>query len=447
MKLRDRLSIYSVLIFSVLILIVSGIIYFTFYSIMKEREIKSLESKSLLAAVFYLEQDELTSSEHDNIKSQLFKTISRKNIIVYNVNNDRVHGEMVYDNHISPAFLSQVKLDKQASFKTDLFFYNGIFYHDNQGDFIVVARESLEDFKEQMNSLLYILIIVSVIGVVIIFIFSRYLGYIAYYPLNQFIDQIKNRNGINFNVPIKLEDSYTEIKELSKTYNQFINQVDQTFQVQKNFIDYVSHELRTPITALMGTLEVTNQKERSVQEYEQTIDKLKQYTNDLQETIDQMMLLSGAKTNFEFQWIRIDEVIWEIIENQIVYYQANIKVSIDVKDDKLLIIKGNESLLNLAINNLIVNAIKYSDNQQVDIQFSSDNQQLVLKIIDTGIGIKEDEMEHIRQNFYRGKNTENYQGKGIGLSIADIIFKLHNIDLTIEHNIPKGTIMILKFDA
>ena len=442
MKLRNRLSLYAVLIFSIIILTVSAIVYFTFYSTMEKKEMKTLESKSLLAAIYYLEQDELSSTEHENIKSQLLKTISRKNIAIYSINDQKVNGEMQQDTSISDEFLSFVRQEKEAAFQTDDYFYHGLFYTDNQGDFVVIAREPKVEFNDQMHSLLQIITFVSLLG---IFIFSQYLGYIAYQPITHFIAQIKNRNGVNFNEPIILQDSYTEIKELTTTYNTFINQLAQTFHVQKNFIDYVSHELRTPITALMGTLEVTKQKARTSEEYQDALQQLKQYTTDLQETIDQMMLLSGAKTNFELTPIRIDEVIWEIIENQIVYHQADIKVDLDVANDQLLTVNGNNQLLNVAIGNLISNAIKYSDNQQIQIQFTIAENRLILLIKDTGIGIDANDLPNIRQNFFRGKNTANYQGKGIGLSIADIIFKIHHIELEILPNHPKGSIMRLTF--
>lgn len=445
MKLRNRLCIYAVLIFGIIILTISLVIYFSFYTAMEKKEMKGLENKTLLSAIYYLEQDELTTSEHENIKSQLLKTISRKNIAIYNTIDQKVNGEMQQDTSISKEFLKLVRQEKEAAFQTDDYFYHGIFYTDNQGDFVVIAREPKVEFNDQMHSLLQILIFVSVLGLAIIFVVSQYLGYIAYQPITHFITQIKNRNEINFNEPIVLQYSYAEIKELTTTYNTFINQLAQTFHVQKNFIDYISHELRTPITALMGTLEVTKQKGRTIEEYESVLQQLKQYTTDLQETIDQMMLLSGAKTNFELSPVRIDEVIWEIVENQIIYHQADIKVDLDVVNDQMLTVNGNNQLLNLAIGNLISNAIKYSDNQQVQIQFTTSENRLILQIKDTGIGIDPNDLPNIRQNFFRGKNTTNYQGKGIGLSIADIILKIHHIELDILPNQPKGSIMRLTF--
>jgi len=441
MKLKHRLSIYYVAIFSIVIFIVSVVIYFLFYNQMVKKEFQSLESKSLLAALYYLEEDEVTNSEHNSIKIQLQRKISKKNILVIDSLNKRFNGNMTSDSNITEKFVEDIRRDKSVQLLTNDYFYNGIFYLDNQGDFVVITRESKDELDEQMKSLLNILIVVSVLGTLFIYVFSNYLSNIAYEPIIKIIQQIKERDAKNFNKPLKLEKSYEEIEDLVKNYNHFIDRITQTFTIQKNFIDYVSHELRTPITALLGTLEVTNTKKRTSEEYEDVIIQLKQYTNDLQETLDQMMLLSGVKTNFEFKQIRIDEVIWQVIENAILYHQAQINVDIKVENNHLLSIKGNEKLLELAFNNIVGNAIKYSDNKPIQIQFLEINNQLQIHISDQGIGIVEEDLKQIKQNFYRGKNVTSYQGKGIGLSMANIIFNLHHFNLEISNNKPKGTVV------
>ncbi|WP_291064938.1 MULTISPECIES: sensor histidine kinase [unclassified Empedobacter] len=445
MKLKHRLALYSVIIFSIIILIVSTIIYFSFYTEMEKKEIKSLQNKTLLASIYYLEKDELPVLEHNNIKNQLEKTISRKNILIVDHNNKKYNGNMSSNKDISTNFIENIRANKSDFFTSKDFFYNGIFYRDNEGDFVVITRESKQEFNEQMQSLLQILISVSLVGLIFIYLFSNFLGVIAYEPITKIIEQIKERDAKNFTEPLKLNKSYAEIEDLIKTYNHFIDRIAQTFNVQKNFIDYVSHELRTPITALLGTLEVTNHKKRTLEEYENVIVQLKQYTNDLQETLDQMMLLSGAKTSFEFSQIRIDEVVWQVIENAILYHQARINVDLQVENNQLLTIQGNEKLLEVAFNNLVSNAIKYSNNQPILVQFLEINHRLQIHISDLGIGILETDIKQIKQNFFRGKNTQDFQGKGIGLSMANIIFTLHQIDIEIVPNKPKGTIVKLIF--
>lgn len=445
MKLKHRLSLYSVFIFSVIILIVSTIIYFSFYNEMEKKEFQSLESKTLLAAIYYLEQDELPVLEHENIKYQLQKSISRNDIMLIDKNNQVFSGKMGVDENISKKFIDNVRRSKTDFFATDTYFYRGLYYEDNQGNFVVITRESKKEFNIQVQSLLHILIAVSLIGLLFIYIFSTYLGHLAYEPIIKIIDQIKERDSKNFHQPLVLKKSYTEIEDLVISYNHFIDRISQTFTVQKNFIDYVSHELRTPITALLGTLEVTKQKKRSEEEYQEVIIQLQQYTTDLQETLGHMMLLSGAKTSFEFQSIRIDEVFWQVIENAILYHNAQINVDIKVENNDLLTVQGNEKLLELAFNNLVGNAIKYSENKPIQIQFLEIDNHLEIQIIDEGIGILDDDLIKIKQNFFRGKNTKNYQGKGVGLSMANVVLVLHEIQLQIAQNKPKGTVVQLIF--
>jgi len=410
---------------------------------MEKKEIESLESKSLLAAIYYLEKDELSSNEHEIVKNQLQRTISRKNIAIFNEQDKQVNGDMKFPGFTN--FLDEVRNQLKGYRITEDYFYNGIFYEDNEGDFVVITRGTKVEFNAQMNALFWILVVVSVVGLLFIFAFSQWLGYIAYQPIVSIIDQIKNRNTTNFNQPLELRKAYAEVDDLILTYNQFIEQIAKTFSVQKNFIDYVSHELRTPIAALFGTLEVTCQKKRTPEEYAQVLRQLNQYTEDLQDTLDQMMLLSGAKTTFELRSVRIDEVIWQVIENAILYHNAHIDVDLNVSNDKLLKINGNEKLLELAIGNIVGNAIKYSNNEVVKIIFVEREGHLEIDIIDRGIGILESDLLQIKQNFYRGENTQNYQGKGIGLSIANIIFHLHHIQLHINPAIQKGTKVTLVF--
>ncbi|MGO1242958.1 MAG: sensor histidine kinase [Sphingobacterium sp.] len=444
MKLKHRLSLYSVTIFGVVMLALSLLIYFAYYTQMEKKERQSLENKSLLAAIYYLERDELSSLEHSNVQSQLNKTISRRNIIVFDSLDSRYGGDMEAAEEIPNGFFAQVRNAKSAFLSTGSFLYNGILYKDNQGDFVVITRTSMNEFDAQMDTLFHILLAVFVVGMLFIFLFSQYLSYIAYRPILKIVDQIKDRDTKNFNKPLTLTKTYAEVEDLVETYNHFVTRVAETFNVQKNFIDYVSHELRTPIAALLGTLEVTKSRTRNIEEYEQVILQLEQYTTDLQETLDKMMLLSGAKTTFEFSKTRVDEIVWQLVENMILYHQAQIEVDIQVEDNATLVVDGNEKLLELAIGNILENAIKYSGNQVVKIIFKEYQGHLVVLIMDRGIGIPAEDLHNVKHNFYRGHNTAGYQGKGVGLSMATVVFTLHGITISINST-TAGTTVELSF--
>jgi len=447
MNLKYRLSIYTALIFTLLIFVSTTIIYFTFYKWMQKEKLETLENKALLAAIYYLEHDEQTPHEKKFISNKLRETISKTNIAIYSDINILERGEMINSSDISKEYLTKIRKNKNQNLITENYFYSGLFYTDNEGDFVVITREPKSEFNSNSKTLLEILFLVSVIGLILVFFSSLFLSHLAFKPLSKIIAQIKNRDNSNFTQPIVNQYNYTEITDLVNTYNHFIDRIDQTFQVQKNFIDYVSHELRTPITALLGTLEVTDTKNRTQIEYRESIKTLKQYVIDLEETLNNMMLLSGAKTTFEFKTIRIDEIIWEVVEHAILYHKATIEVNINVKNPDLLQITGNQQLLHLAINNLVENAIKYSNNKLVKIKLEQKQEFLNIYIIDQGIGILDEDMAKIKQNFYRGKNTQMYHGKGIGLSMANIILTLHNIKLNIKPNKPKGSCLELEINT
>src|SRR5690606_23308304 len=185
MKLKHRLSLYSIVIFSIIIVIVSMTVYFSFYNQMEKKELQSLENKTLLAAVYYLEQDELPALEHENIKSQLLKTISRRHIVVYDESDRKFSGDMYFDKNISSTFIESVRQKRNDFITTEQYFYHGTYYNDNQPDIVVIDREAKNEFNEQMQSLLHILFFVSVAGLILIYFFSHYLGYIAYQPISK----------------------------------------------------------------------------------------------------------------------------------------------------------------------------------------------------------------------------------------------------------------------
>ena len=101
-------------------------------------------------------------------------------------------------------------------------------------------------------------------------------------------------------------------------------------------------------------------------------------------------------------------------------------------------IKSNKYLLFVALQNIIDNACKYSDNL-VSVSACSTSSGFQIMVADKGIGIPLDEKDKIFDTFYRTKNAHNYKGAGIGLSLAQKILKLSGADITVESAENKGT--------
>lgn len=407
-------------------------------------EFNQLEGKTTVAAIYYLERDEQSIKEQESVKNQLNKLISRNFIAVYDQSNTLTYGRLLKDEYINAQIIQKIRSQGTYTFENDYFFYYGIFYHDNQGDFVVITKQSKQEFHDQLRALLLIIFGVFIGSCIVIFFVSKWLGKIAYAPVESMILQLKKRESHQLTEELQIKESYKEIDELVQTYNHLFNKINENIKIQKNFIDYASHELRTPIAAVLGTVEVTEKKIRTSEEYQNVLNQIKRYTNDLQQTLETMQFLSGANKQINFQPFSWEDLIWDVVGKYGNHSQATIDVQYRLKELNLLEQEGNPYLLALGLNNLIDNALKYSENQPVLITISAQQGKLCIEIIDRGIGILPDDISHVKNNFYRGKNVNKFSGKGIGLSLANTIFELHQIKLYLEST-AKGTKVTLLY--
>lgn len=449
MKLRNRLTLFSVLTFGIVFIATALIIFFAFYRQASAITFKELKNTSLLSAIYYLEKDELSQYEHSAIKEQFQVTIQSSMVAVYNSANQVEFGQLYNDPNITTAHLERARQESSVSFKVDDFFYYGIYYPDNQGNFVVFAKQTNTEFRSLITSLLFIIAAVLIIGLLLIFILSKYLSNLAYKPLKQIVAQIKKVDYSNLEQAVATTNSQDEIDELLKTYNDLLARLSESFLVQKNFINYVSHEFKTPLTAIAGNLEVFAQRERTPQEYQTVAQEALKNVYQIEDLLSNLLLMSGLKKDSQNTAnFRIDELLWtiyDLLDHKIQEQQTNLEIAIEVKDFKLLQQSGNETLVQLALFNLIENAVKYSEGNPVFIKLYEVDGQLLLSIQDQGIGISEEDLKCIDQTFYRGKNTGVIQGSGIGLALVKIILQQHQIKHSITSTLGKGTTILLEF--
>ncbi len=449
MNLRNRLTIYSTITFGIVFCLASLLIFLAYYKRAQDNIFSELENTTLLSAIYYLEQDELPQNEHSVIRDQFRTTILSKNVAVINATNAVEFGQLIDDPNITDKILSLVRKNETFYFKKDNSFYYGMFYPDNQGDFVVFTKEPGTEYASRIKSLLLILGIVLLLGLMAIYLLSRYISNVAYKPIKNIVQQVNEVNYSNLEQGIAVPKTDDELEELITTYNKLLARLSESFLVQKNFINYVSHEFKTPLTAISGSLEVFAQKERSPEEYKQVTQEALDNVYKIESILSNLLLLSGLKNaEHQSQLVRIDELIWDINEalhNKLTEFKTQLHIDIQVSDFSLLEFKGNETLIHLALYNIIENAIKYSNNNPVEIVLKSVNSRLNVVVTDHGKGIAPDDLTFIKQTFYRGKNVGNIKGSGIGLSLATIIFDQHSIGFDIQSSLKNGTVITLTF--
>ncbi|CAM2959744.1 sensor histidine kinase [Chryseobacterium flavum] len=448
MTLRNRFTLISSLSFGIVSIVTFVVIFFAYYDSTKIFYFEKLRNTALISAIYYLEKDELPKDRHAQIKKEYDYLIQNNRVAVFNQNNVVTFGQNLSDPNIKLRHLQIARNNKGVQFMSDNSFYYGIFYPDNQGDFVVFVKSSNDSFRSQMIRLSVIMLSVLVIGLLVIYFLSRYLSKIVYKPISNVVERINKVDYNNISTAITSTNTNDEIEELIKSYNKLLGRISESMLLQQNFINYVSHEFKTPLAAISGNLEVFAQKDRTPEEYKSVAKESLDHVYEIENILNNLLLMSGmAKLEASHKQIRIDELIWKIyakLESEAKEKQSGIAIRLNVTRPALLEFPGNETLLYLALYNIVQNAIKYSQGP-VTIILSEKNSRLQVEVKDHGRGIPEEDLTKITETFYRGKNVDNIKGSGIGLSLSKSIFDHHHISMKIDSTVNKGTVVLLTF--
>jgi signal transduction histidine kinase len=218
---------------------------------------------------------------------------------------------------------------------------------------------------------------------------------------------------------------------------------------QKRFISDASHELRTPLTALKSLFEVSlRDKKMDLTEAKKVITAGINQTDKLKTLSDSLLELSRLDSNYSqtnFTKVSLKKIILESI--------SQVKSKADLKNIKIINQIGSQKIIgdpNKLTEVFIIfldNAIKYSpDNSQIKIISQTQKNNLIIKIIDKGIGISQKDLPHIFDRFYQADNARtktNDSGFGLGLSIANQIIKAHQGKILVTSKLKSGTTFII----
>ena len=303
------------------------------------------------------------------------------------------------------------------------------------------ATASDEDVQKIINDF-YFKSILAMIGIICIGgIGGYYITSRALNPLTKLNKQIQNMTATDLSINLDVPPSKDEIADLTKSFNDMTDKLNETFTFQKQFSANIAHELRTPLTILKAKIEVFHKKNtNSNEDYEQLISILEKQIIRLSETIQNLLNITSENKILEKEIISVSDIIDDVIEKLSLTAQSkNIHFKTNYNNTTIY---GNIDLLYQVFYNLIENSIKYNEiNGKVEIiaeQYDKENS--IIKIIDTGIGIPIEMQKDIFEPFCRAdkSNSCKIEGKGLGLSIAKNIIEKHNGKIIVSNNVTKG---------
>jgi signal transduction histidine kinase len=231
--------------------------------------------------------------------------------------------------------------------------------------------------------------------------------------------------------------------DLIRTINGMISRLENSFQRMAEFTADASHELKTPLCAMRGEAEVLLSKKRTTEEYQDALAHFVEQFDRLNQMIDNLILLSktdSSQVELKMVPLRLDLLIKNIGDLfQVLAEQKNISFIMDPFQDVLVI--GDKMRLQQLFTNLIDNAIKFTSEGSVRITIEKDEEAVLVKIRDTGIGIPNEEQERIFKRFYRVDKSRSREtgGVGLGLSIAEWIAHAHHGKIEVKSEVNQGS--------
>lgn len=295
------------------------------------------------------------------------------------------------------------------------------------------------------------------------FIFSifLFLAFLISYFISSKI-KIETDNILNFLINLTKKKDPTNISSFYTqeffTINRLLNKVALKLQKKEKskakhtaklklankqkdeIISAISHEFKNPIAIITGYVQtLQNDKDLPLQMRDKFLTKIDSNANKMTQIIDKLRLalkLEEGKENIEKKDLDLKSLCEAIsIDLKDKYPNRTIKISGDNK-----IIQGDDTLISMAISNLIENALKYSEDA-VTVEITNE----YLKVIDTGIGINETDLLKITRKFYRVSQNGWNNSLGLGLFIVSSILNLHNFKLQISSIYGKGSEFIIKY--
>lgn len=234
-----------------------------------------------------------------------------------------------------------------------------------------------------------------------------------------------------------LDNTSSEIVELSQTFDKMLKKIYADYKRQKDFSSNVAHELRTPIAVMKSQLDVFRQKTDD-EDARKMLRVLDSNVSKLNGLVDAILSLR-KKSKLKFVDVNLDIMVDEIILDLEDKAEEH-GIDLIVKDTNISLLT-DDGLLQRLVFNIVENAIKYnSPGGKVEISAREVKDRVQIIVADTGVGISQADKERIFELFYQIDSSRGQEGFGIGLSLSKTIANMLGATIEITDNEPKGSI-------
>lgn len=451
MRTQTKIATIFFLVSLSIILVLSVSVYFFIIRYSFTDFYKRLEIRGIVTAKAELDNEEASAAVLQEVRELHLEKLPGEKEFFYEITPNKTFENEARMLDLPLSFFESILKNGEATHQKNNTFFAGIKYAGKKGTYAVIV--SADNYYNShhltylRNIFLVGTLIASLFALSISVVFSRH----VFTPVKEITGRVRDISTHNLHLRLDSSKVNDAISELEITFNNMLDRLETSFETQNNFISNASHELSTPLTTIIGEAEVTLAKNRTTEEYVDSLNIILSEAERLDKITKSLLFL--AQTGFDgktqkFDKVRTDQLLWDVkstIDKINTKNKVQINLSLIPESPEKLKIKGNEQLLHLAISNIVSNACKYSNNKPVVLSIGTADDKVIIVVKDSGIGIPSAELKYIYDPFFRASNTKEYEGYGIGLPLARNIVRLHNGEILVTSKVGEGTTVQLTF--
>lgn len=442
MKLRNKINLYTAFLFALLLLIINITVYYSFSKLILNSELNTAHdemknmSENIGKSLGTIAEDTLLRS---------YVPINGMIQIVTKDNNDSLTftSPGAHDLSKRKSIFYGNEVSKTIEYQDRLFSFESmpIIMQDGSVANLQITK-SMETTTNNLSILRLVLIMVTLIALIPVLISSRILSNLITKPVTLMIRTMTDIRQSGTFKRLKLEGkSKDELFQMGQTFNHMIDLLEVNFDKQKQFVSNASHELKTPLTIIESYTSLL--KRRGLKEpelFSESIEAIHSEAIRMREMTEQLLLLARhhEQWNIELNKLNLSLLIIQTVKAFKNAYNRDIRF-VELNDTPLFV-ETDEKKLKQLLFIFLDNARKYSD-ETILVELGKVNDQVYIKIIDTGIGIHESDLPKVFDRFYRVDKARSRKqgGSGLGLALAKEIADAIGVRIHLDSVLGIGT--------
>jgi heavy metal sensor kinase len=304
----------------------------------------------------------------------------------------------------------------------------GVGFQEDHRSYVVVVIEPLHELTGQLARVRRIFFIGLPAALLFAAAGGSLLAKKSLEPVVEICDQTQRIGASNLNERLSIFHPRDELGRLGAVINGLLSRLETAFKVMREFMADASHELRTPIAVIHAEADVTLSRERTIEEYRNSLMVIRNQSSHLKRIVGDMLVLARADAGqrpLHLREIYLDDLVDECCRAaQTLAAPAGVQLTLE--SDRDISFHGDEELLRRMTVNLLDNALHYTPaGGSVAVKLEALHSHIHLIIRDTGMGIPKDCQPRIFDRFYRVNSWRKDGGSGLGLSIVKLAAEAH----------------------